>query len=124
MRQIPFPNESFSFVFAYESVFFLTKEDIAVAMSEIERVLRLDGLCYVTFRSVDDSERWKFPESHPVRTLLGSSGLAYHEDDEPEVYFSRFEILQKKKRIRKTLAKGKQGKRVYIDYIAKKLMDS
>jgi len=120
MRQIPFPDESFSFVFAYESVFFLTREDIAVAMSEIERVLKPNGLCYVTFRSVDDSERRKFPEPHPARTLLGSNGLTYHEDDEPETYFSRFEILRKKKRIRKTLVKGKQGKRAYIDYIAKK----
>ena len=121
MRRIPFDTASFSFVFAYESIFFLTKEDIAAAMREIERVLRPNGLCLVTFRSVDDSERRIYPESSAARTLLGSNGLAYHEDGEPDKYFRRFEILQKKKRIRQTIVKGVKGKRVYIDYIAKRL---
>jgi ubiquinone/menaquinone biosynthesis C-methylase UbiE len=121
MREIPFGNESFSFVFAYESIFFLTKRDIAIAISEIERVLKPKGLCFITFRSVDDTDRRTFPKSHPVRTMLGSRTLTYHEDNEPETYFSRFKILRKKKRIRKTLVKGKKGKRAYLDYIAQKM---
>ena len=121
MRKIPFDSGYFSFVFAYESIFFLTKEDIAVAMNEIERVLKPKGLCFVTFRSTDDSQRRTFPKSHPARIVLGSKGLTYHEDDEPEMYFSMFKILQKKKRIRKTLVKGKRGKRAYIDFIAQKV---
>lgn len=121
MRKIPFANESISFVFAYESIFFLTQEDITIAISEIERVLKPHGLCFVTFRSVDDGERRTFPESSLARTLLGSKGLTYHEDREPDMYFSRFQILQRKKRIRKTLVKGVKGKRAYIDYIAQKM---
>ena len=121
MRQIPFDTDSFSFVFAYESIFFLTKEDVATSMREIERVLKPNGLCCVTFRSVDDSERRKFPESSLARTLLGSNGLAYHAEGEPDTYFSRFKILQKKKRIRETFVKGVKGKRAYTDYIAKKI---
>lgn len=121
MRKIPFDNESFSFVFAYESIFFLKEGDIAVAMSEIGRVLKPKGLCFITFRSVDDTERRTFPKSHPARTLLENRGLTYHEDNEPEMYFSGFQILRKKKRIRKTLVKGKKGKRAYLDYIAQKM---
>ena len=121
MRKIPFGDESFSFVFAYESIFFLKEGDIAIAMSEIERVLKPKGLCFITFRSVDDTERRTFPESHPVRIMLGSKKLTYHEDNEPERYFNRFQILRKKKRIRKTLVKGKKGKRTYLDYIAQKM---
>jgi len=120
MRKIPFSDESFSFVFAYESIFFLTRDDIAVAMSEIERVLRPNGLCLVTFKSVDDSKRVTYSKSD-TRALLGSKGFTYHEDGEPDVYFSRFRILQRKKRIRKTLVKGEEGKRAYIDYIARKM---
>lgn len=120
MRQIPFNDESFSFVFAYESIFFLTERDIAIAMNEIQRVLKPKGLCFVTFRSVDDTRRRTFPPAHPVRAMLGSKQLAYHEDDEPEKYFRRSRILQKKKRIRKTLVNGKKGKRAYLDYIAQK----
>lgn len=121
MRRIPFGDESFSFVFAYESIFFLREGDIAIAMSEIERVLKPKGLCFITFRSVDDTERRTFPESHPVRIMLGTERLSYHEDNEPEMYFNRFKILQKKKRIRKTFVKGKKGKRVYLDYIAQRM---
>jgi SAM-dependent methyltransferase len=121
MRKIPFDDESFSFVFAYESIFFLTEDDIAVAMSEIKRVLKPKGLCFITFRSVDDTQRRTFPKSHPVRTMLGSKTLTYHEDNEPEMYFSRLKILRKKKRIRKTLVKGKKGKRAYLDYIVQKM---
>ena len=119
MRRIPFGGESFSFVFAYESIFFLTEKDIATAMSEIERVLIPNGLCFVTFKSVDDSKRVAYSKSD-IRALLGSEGFTYHEDGGPDVYFKRFEILQRKKRIRKTLVKGEKGKRVYIDYIAQK----
>lgn len=121
MRKIPFGNESFSFAFAYESIFFLTKDDIAIAMSEIERVLKPNGLCFVTFKSVEDSKRVTYSESSQARILLGSKGFTYHEDGEPDTYFSRLEILQKKKRIRKTLVKGEKGKRAYIDYIAQKI---
>ena len=119
MRRIPFDPESFSFVFAYESIFFLTEKDIATVMREIERVLIPNGLCFVTFRSVDDSKRATYSRSN-TRALLGSKGFTYHEDGEPDKYFKRFEILQRKKRIRKTLVNGVRGKRVYLDYIAKK----
>ncbi len=121
MRKIPFCDESFSFVFAYESIFFLARDDIAVVMSEIERVLRPNGLCFVTFRSVDDSRRVTYPESEKARIMLGSKGFTYHEDGEPDVYFSRFRILQRKKRTRRTLVKGEEGKRAYIDYMARKM---
>jgi SAM-dependent methyltransferase len=119
MRRIPFGDGSFSFAFAYESIFFLTEKDIATAMSEIERVLIPNGLCFVTFKSVDDSKRVAYSKSD-TRALLGSKGFTYHEDGEPDIYFKRFEILQRKKRIRKTLVKGEKGKRAYIDYIAQK----
>ena len=120
MRRIPFDDESFSFVFAYESIFFLREEDIEATVKEIKRVLKPDGLCFVTFKSADDTDRRTFPKLHPVRTMLGSSGVTYHKDDEPEKYFNGFRILQKKKRVRETLVKGKKGRRAYLDYIAKK----
>ncbi|UCB60907.1 MAG: class I SAM-dependent methyltransferase [Candidatus Bathyarchaeota archaeon] len=119
MRRIPFADQSFSFAFAYESIFFLAERDIATAMSEIERVLIPTGLCFVTFKSVDDSKRITYSKSD-TRALLGSKGFTYHEDDQPDIYFEKFEILQRKKRIRKTLVKGVRGKRVYIDYIARR----
>jgi len=121
MRKIPFSDESFSFVYAYDSIFFLMEADIAVTMSEIERVMKPEGLCFVTFRSVDDTMGEEFSESDPVGIMLGNKEITYHEDNEPEIYFQRFQILRKKKRIMKTSVKGKKGKRVYLDYIAEKI---
>lgn len=123
MRKIPFSDESFSFVYAYDSIFFLKEADIAVAMSEIERVLKPKGLCFISFRSVDDTMEEEFPESDPVGIMLGTRKLTYHEDDEPDIYFQRFKILRRKKRIMKTLVKGEKGKRVYLDYTAQKKCD-
>jgi len=121
MRKIPFNDESFSFVYAYDSIFFLKEAGIAVAMSEIERVLKPKGLCFVTFRSVDDTMEEEFPESDPVGIMLGNKKLTCHEDDEPDIYFQRFKMLRRKKRIMKTLVKGEKGKRAYLDYIAEKI---
>ncbi|UCG45751.1 MAG: class I SAM-dependent methyltransferase [Candidatus Bathyarchaeota archaeon] len=119
MRILPFADKSFSFVFAYESIFFLTRDDIAAAMEEIERVLKPMGLCFVTFKSVEDSKRVIYSKKS-VRAMLGSEGFTYHEYGEPDMYFNGFQILQRNKRIKKTLVKGKKGKRAYIDYIARK----
>jgi ubiquinone/menaquinone biosynthesis C-methylase UbiE len=49
MRNIPFASESFSFVFSFNAIFFMTKADVAIARHEIERVLKPNGLCYVNF---------------------------------------------------------------------------
>ena len=43
MRQIPFEDESLSFVFSYNTIFHMTKQDITAAMREIERVLKPGG---------------------------------------------------------------------------------
>jgi len=56
MRSIPFEDESFSFVYSYNAVSFMVKEDIRQSVSEMCRVLRPSGLCYVNLMSVDDEE--------------------------------------------------------------------
>jgi ubiquinone/menaquinone biosynthesis C-methylase UbiE len=116
MRRIPFKSESFSFVYSYNAIFFMTKRDIAVVMKEIERVLRPEGLCYVNFSSVDEPEKNIF-----CKPFLGSTGFSYHEDDEPNKYFSSFQIIHKEKRITERTWRCKLSVQADIDYIAKKL---
>jgi SAM-dependent methyltransferase len=120
MRTIPFASESFSFVYAFNAIFFMTKPDIATAMGEIERVLRHDGLCYVNFVSVDDPDRRPFCESAPARRLLKSECFAYHEDDEADAYFYNFEIVRKEKKIIDKIYGRGRLKQAYIEYIARK----
>jgi SAM-dependent methyltransferase len=120
MRSIPFASVSFSFVYSYNAIFFMTKPDIARAMHEMARVLKPDGLCYVNFLSVDDPDRGPFCDSAPIRHLLKSERFAHHEDDEADAYFEGFEILRKEKRlVDKVYGKGRI-KQATIEYIARK----
>ncbi len=124
MRQIPFEDESMSFVFAYNTIFHMPKDDIGIAMDEIKRVLRSGGVCFVNFLSVDSQTfgigeevgRGEYLEKHNDEDALHS----YFEDDEPDPYFIGFEVLHKEKRIRDWLLDGKRNIRAYIDYIAMK----
>ncbi len=119
MRQIPFKNKLFSFVYSYNSIDFMTKADIAVAMSEIQRVLKPHGLCFVNFLSVDDPDRRPFRRNE-FTLLLRSKRFSHYKDNEADKYFRNFEILRKEKRLIKKLWYGRKIIQVYIDYIAKK----
>lgn len=121
MRNIPFPKETFSFVYTYNAIDFMTKPDIAIAMREITRVLKLEGLCYVNFLSVDDAESWEpFCETAPDKDLLKSEGFAHFEDHEADVYFEAFEIVRREKRLVERLWEGRRLKQADIEYIARK----
>ncbi len=120
MRRIPFKNRLFSFVYSYNAIMFTTKADIAVAMREIQRVLKPHGLCFVNFQSVDDPDRRPFRRNAFVRDLLRSKRFSRHKDNEADVYFRDFEILRKEKRVIKKLWYGKVIKQAYIDYTARK----
>lgn len=119
MRQIPFKNKLFSFVYSYNAIDFMTKADIAVAMSEIQRVLKPHGLCYVNFLSVDDPDRQPFRRNE-FTLLLRSKRFSHYKDNEADIYFRNFEIIRKEKRLIEKLWYGRKIIQVYIDYIAKK----
>ena len=102
MRKIPFRTEAFSFAYSYNTLPLLSKKDVRIAMREIERVMKPNGLCFANFVSVDDE----------------APADSYYEDNEPDTYFSNLKILHKEKRI---VLIGKKQKQAYIDYIAQKL---
>lgn len=51
MKEIPFDNEFFSFLFSYNTSVHMKKQDFSLALSEFYRVLKYGGLCYVNFLS-------------------------------------------------------------------------
>ena len=120
MRRIPFASETFSFVYAFNAIMFMTKPDIAQSMGEMERVLRPEGLIYVSFVSVDEPDIGPFCETAPARDLLKSERFAQHEDDEAEAYFEAFEIRRKEKRTIEKVHGSRRLLQVYIEYIARK----
>jgi ubiquinone/menaquinone biosynthesis C-methylase UbiE len=115
MRYLSFRSGSFSFVYSFNAIFFMTKNDIAISMKEIERVLKPSGSCFVNFVSVDEPDKGPF-----CKPFLGNPRFSQHEDDEPDRYFSNFEIIHKEKRIIDKRTHGKRLVQAYIDYIAQK----
>jgi ubiquinone/menaquinone biosynthesis C-methylase UbiE len=121
MRSVPFPDACFSFVYSFNAIDFMTKPDIAISMREITRVLKVRGLCYVNFLSVDDAESWEpFCETAQAKDLLKSEEFAHFEDREADAYFNGFEILRREKRLVETLFEGKRLQKADIEYIAQK----
>ena len=121
MRRIPFPSNSFSFVYSYNAIDFMTKPDIAVSMREITRSLKTNGLCYVNFLSIDDAETWEpFCETASAMDLLKSKRFAHFEDNEADVYFEDYDVVRKEKKLTDKLWEGKMLKRAEIEYIARK----
>jgi SAM-dependent methyltransferase len=124
MRGLPFEDESMSFIFSYNAIFHMTKSDVAVAMREIERVLKPQGLCFVNFLSVESDSYGEGKEIGKGEFLEHEAGEevvhGYYEATEPDQYFGGFEVLHKEKRVRERLSEGQMWTRGYIDYIARK----
>jgi ubiquinone/menaquinone biosynthesis C-methylase UbiE len=128
MRKIPFKDETFSFVYTYNAIHMMPKEDVALAMSEIERVMKAKGLCFVNFVSADEpppsdaieTRKGEFLKKTPWRGVNYPNIDSYFEDNEADVFFSNFEVIHKEKRIIERITEGKKIMQAFIDYIARK----
>jgi ubiquinone/menaquinone biosynthesis C-methylase UbiE len=55
MRELPYEDESFSFVYSYHTIMHLTKAGSKKAIKEMLRVLKKGGLLYINFQSTDST---------------------------------------------------------------------
>ncbi len=124
MKSIPFESEFFGYVFSYLSMVHLSKNEAKIAINEIHRVLVKGGLCYLNFLSKDDINFDEKEESKPGEVIGIERGQeevhSYYEDNEPDEYLKKFEIIYKEKR---HVLKGKYfqtGRTCILDYIMKK----
>jgi ubiquinone/menaquinone biosynthesis C-methylase UbiE len=109
VREIPFKDDSISFVYSINTLCHLSKKDTAVAVKEIERVLKPNGLCCINFVSIHDCmfgigqevDKGEFIQEEDWYAGIVKEGhiCSYYEDDEPDKYFDHFEIIRKEKRI-------------------------
>lgn len=126
MLSIPYADESISFVFSYNSIFHMSKEDIEKVVKEIHRVLPKEGLAFINFPTVHD---WrskigeKVREGEYLQEEHGEKILhSYFEVDEPEKYFNGFSIIYKENRIRNGFRRdGVKITRGFVDYIIEKI---
>lgn len=125
MRELPFEDESLSYVFSYNTIFHLSKADIAKAINEVKRVLKPDGLFFVNFVS-DKDMRYGEGEQVGDGEYMQSEGdglvlHSYHKNCEAESYFGGFKIIYKESRVREGFARS--GEKVvlgFLDYIVEK----
>jgi ubiquinone/menaquinone biosynthesis C-methylase UbiE len=124
MRELPFEDNEFSFIYSYNSIFHMTNEDIAKSVSEMERVLKPGGLCFVNFLSVEDGEYGKGEEKGKGEFLQEEGDRftlhTYHEDNEPDSFFKQSSPIFKEKRIGHILHENQLFKYGFLDYIVKK----
>jgi SAM-dependent methyltransferase len=124
IRKLPFDDESISFVYSYNTIFHMKKDDIMVAVQEIRRVLIPKGLCLVNFLSIFDEgygEGEEIGEGEYIQLERGASVIhSYLKLEEGEKYFKGLNILFKESRILERIHEGKKIKQAYVDYILQK----
>ncbi|NHJ84560.1 MAG: class I SAM-dependent methyltransferase [Asgard group archaeon] len=129
MRELPFEDETFSFVYSYHTIVHLTKAGTKKAIKEMLRVLKKGGLLYVNFQSTDSTnvENGKDIGDNEILEIIdeGDRGFedrfhSYYNNDEPNTYFDDLELLYKGTSIFEYTFNNTKGKSVTIDYILQK----
>jgi len=102
MRELPYPDASFSYVYELESMCHLTKADTKQALSEMHRVLRPGGYLFAHFMSMEfwpltgrEEAPGEFSETEGGRAVVHS----YFEDDEVQAMLSGMKTIWKQKRL-------------------------
>ena len=124
MRKLNFENESFSFVYSYNSVFHMTKSDVLKSINEMKRLLKSEGLLFVNFLTTKDHRcgtgvamgENQYEQMDDYIPVIHS----YFDEDEPEEYFNNMKILYKESRVLERIFEGKKIRQGFVDYIVKK----
>ena len=104
MRQIPFEDETFDFVYEHFSMCHLSKQDTAQAIGEMYRVLKEQGLCFLGVISADCWPRSRLGQEKEPGEYWGEEGgeLRLHSlfsDEEMDDLLSAWEVVFKEKHI-------------------------
>ncbi len=124
MRELPFEDESISYIYSYNTIFHMTKKDITKTVNEIKRVLKPGGLCFINFLTTNDGDygtgekvgEGEFYQEEGDGMVIHT----YHDVDETDSYFKDMTILFKENRVPQTLFQGEVVTQGYVDYIVKK----
>lgn len=127
MQELAFEDESFGFVYSYNTIFHLLKEGTRKAIAEVRRVLKKGGLFYVNFMTFDDGyygEGKKLGKGEFVLTNEDGSEryrLFLEDHNEAKEFFDGFEIILLENRHIRMPSLWKDYEASYIDCIVKKI---
>lgn len=124
MKEIPFGDEFFSFLFSYNTSVHMKKKDFLFALKEFYRVLKPEGLCYVNFLNEECDSYGKGNQVNEGEFIQIEDGqgvfYCHYKEDEIEQCFNGFEILYKEKRTIQRKIDGEKYTSSYFDYILMK----
>ena len=104
MRQIPFDDKSYEYVYEHYSMCHLSKEDTAKAISEMNRVTKIKGACFLGIISTDSWPKSSYGEEKAFGEywMEEENGLVRHSlftDKEADQLVAGWEVLKKEKRV-------------------------
>lgn len=104
MREMPFENETFDYVYEHYAICHLNKQDTVKAISEMHRVLKKEGMCFLGVISTDCHPKTGFGEEKAPGEFWGMEGgkeslHSMFSDDEIEGLLADWEVISKEKRI-------------------------
>jgi SAM-dependent methyltransferase len=119
---LPYEAEKFGFVFTYNTIFHMDKEEIGKIFEEMFRVLKKGGLLYANLLSVEDQRYGKGEETKPGTFTDEENGEkfshTFFEHNEGDQYFKDYRIIYKQIRVENLVEHNYiQG---MIDYIVRK----
>lgn len=127
MKDLPYEDNSMSYIYSYNSIFHMSKEEVSKSIGEIARVLKPKGLSFVNFASTDDFRVEVGEKVGDGEVLLKEHGEmvlhSFFDRDEAEEIFKKYnlDIIYKEVRIRTVLARNGEKITVgFIDYIVEK----
>lgn len=125
MRKLKFQNESFSFVYSYNSVFHMSKEDVLKSINEMKRVLKRGGLLFVNFLTTNDFRCGTGCDKGLNQYLQIEDDMeimhSYFEENEADKYFKDMKVIYKEDRTLERIYEGKVIRQGFVDYIVQKL---
>ncbi|MFX1312284.1 MAG: class I SAM-dependent methyltransferase [Promethearchaeota archaeon] len=104
IRAIPFESNYFGYVYSWNTIFHMKKNDIKKGIDEMIRVLKPGGLCFVNFLSKDSDLYGKGEEPDPGECVEIYDNkivmYTFFDDEEPDKLFEnlKVDIVFKEKR--------------------------
>ncbi|AIQ22424.1 class I SAM-dependent methyltransferase [Paenibacillus sp. FSL H7-0737] len=124
MRQLALNDESMSFVYSYNSIFHMRKQDVKEAINELKRVLKPGGLLFVNFLTLKDFRvgdgvdlgEHQYEQMEDDELVIHS----YYDYDEADSMFSDMQLIYKEDRVLERKFEGEWIRQGFIDYIYEK----
>ncbi|WP_019636511.1 class I SAM-dependent methyltransferase [Paenibacillus fonticola] len=124
MRHLPLSDKSISFVYSYNSIFHMKKEDVKKSLNEMKRVLKPNGLLFVNFLTLKDFRvgegvdlgENQYEQMEDNETVIHS----YYDQNEAETMFDEMQVIYKEDRVLERMFEGNKIRQGFVDYILKK----